>query len=178
MSKQYLSDDRIHDTLPDGFFFADLIQSEAFERTCSVNGARKVCLVRADAETVEHETNILQSQGPDEFPRGYYESVAVRNTARLALVLGPPKAWAGINRALITTAADDAGLSPDYDERLAWYKAQYEAGWKAARRGTDSAAWNSGMTNHAWDDGYLDGAAGRPKWHLAFCKDHDNCGEG
>jgi hypothetical protein len=33
-------------------------------------------------------------------------------------------------------------------------------------------------TSHAWDDGYLDRAAERTKWHLTWCLDHDTCGEG
>lgn len=58
-------------------------------------------------------------------------------------------------------------------EALAWYRDEYEKGWRAASR---SSEFPSGT--HAFDDGYLDRAAGRPKWHLAHCLDHDECGEG
>ena len=58
-----------------------------------------------------------------------------------------------------------------------WYVREYNNGWSAGRRGGESKAWGSAETSAAWDDGYLDAAAGRPKWHLAHCTNHDNCGE-
>jgi hypothetical protein len=54
------------------------------------------------------------------------------------------------------------------------YVRQYNNGWQHARRVAD---WPAGTT-WAWDDGYLDAAAGRQKWHLTYCTDHDHCGEG
>lgn len=53
------------------------------------------------------------------------------------------------------------------------YRAEYERGWRNARR---SSYMPSGSQAH--DDGFLDGATGRPKWHLAHCTNHDECGEG
>lgn len=38
-----------------------------------------------------------------------------------------------------------------------------------------SAAFESGRTSTAWDDGYHDYAADRPKWHLAHCQNHEAC---
>lgn len=60
---------------------------------------------------------------------------------------------------------------------LAYYVTQYNRGWAAARRGSDTE-FASGYTNFAYDDGYLDAVAGRMKWHLTYCADHDTCGEG
>ena len=176
MSKQYLDDSKIHDTLPSGFSYADRLQTEAFERTCSVNGASKVCLVRATAAEIAAEADILQAGGPDEYPRGYYEHLAERNTADLAVRLRPPRTLADVDRHLIRIDFRERNI-PEA-ERLEWYKDQYNAGYKAARRSGDSTAFDRGYTSHAWDDGYLDGAAGRAKWHLTYCTDHDTCGEG
>lgn len=57
------------------------------------------------------------------------------------------------------------------------YVSDYNAGWAASKR-EFSSLWDSGDTAHSWDDGYLDYAAGRPKWHLTYCLNHDECGEG
>jgi len=55
------------------------------------------------------------------------------------------------------------------------YRAAYQRGWLAARRvGALERADDRGEPD-AWYDGYLDNAAGREKWHLATCADHDNC---
>lgn len=177
MSKTYLADHQIHDSLPSGFQYADELQTADFEQTCSVNGAAKACLVRADADEIKHEADLLQSQGPDEFPRGYYESLAERTTARLAVRLRPPRSWSDADRPLIRQAANEAGLTCP-TERLKWYIDQYNAGYKAASHSSDSPYFDRGVTSHAWDDGYLDRAAGRMKWHLTYCQDHDTCGEG
>ncbi len=87
--------------------------------------------------------------------------------ARIALRFRPPRSLEDVashlGRQAVITVAD--------------YIAQYNAGYKAASRDY-SAAWDSGTTSHAWDDGYLDRATRRPKWHLTYCLDHDNCGEG
>lgn len=60
-------------------------------------------------------------------------------------------------------------------EALAWYVREYENGWKSAGRGGSFGAL--GNPNTAWEDGYLDRKFERPKWHLTYCTDHDNCGE-
>ena len=177
MSKTHLADHQIHDRLPSGFQYADVHQAADFEQTRSVNGAAKVCFVRADADEIKHEADILQSQGPDEFPRGYYEHLAERTTARLAVRLRPPRSCADIDRALIRLAANEAGLTCP-TARLEWYIREYNAGYKAASRTSDSPSFDRAVTSHAWDDGYLDRAAGRMKWHLTYCQDHDTCGEG
>lgn len=39
---------RVHDTLPDGFHYADRLQVAAFMATGSIDGASKVCLVAGD----------------------------------------------------------------------------------------------------------------------------------
>ena len=92
----------------------------------------------------------------------------------LAVRLRPPRSVEDIRGPLGLRAAESLGLEG--------YIAQYNLGWQASTRvgrtGQSSEAWNSGMTNYAWDDGYLDQAAGRPKWHLTYCADHDECGEG
>lgn len=59
---------------------------------------------------------------------------------------------------------------------LAAYRREYRNGWAAADRPGDSAKWESGNSSDAWDDGYLDRAAGRERWHLTNCPDHDTCG--
>lgn len=53
------------------------------------------------------------------------------------------------------------------------YRSEYEKGWRRAAGPADM-----GGGSHAHDDGYLDRAAGRSKWHLSWCLDHDECGEG
>jgi hypothetical protein len=62
------------------------------------------------------------------------------------------------------------------------YNAWYTSGWEAARRSADletaearfldrtGQPWN-GDAHHAFEDGWLDWAAGREKWHL---RDHEN----
>jgi len=62
-------------------------------------------------------------------------------------------------------------------ERKAW-NAEYNKGWSASRRGGVCRAWESGTSSDAFDCGYLDYAAGRDKWHLRDCPDHDHCGQG
>lgn len=54
------------------------------------------------------------------------------------------------------------------------YVREYNAGWAASRRPGDSEKWNNGTSTDAWDDGYLDYAAGREKWHLTRCPQHGN----
>jgi hypothetical protein len=92
----------------------------------------------------------------------------------LGVRLRPPRKVEDIRGPLGRRAAESLGVDG--------YIAQYNLGWQASTRvsrtGQDSEAWGSGMTNYAWDDGYLDHAAGRAKWHLTYCADHDACGEG
>lgn len=78
-----------------------------------------------------------------------------------------------------TEAADPNGPEAAFIERhgIEAFKREYNNGWKASAQPGDSAKWNSGMTSDAWDSGYLDYAAGRAKWHLLNCPDHDTCGE-
>lgn len=66
------------------------------------------------------------------------------------------------------------------------YNRFYVKGWAASSRGSDLGAaesrfiarnrvqW-SGPEHEAWEDGWLDVAAGREMWHLRDCEDHDNC---
>ena len=63
---------------------------------------------------------------------------------------------------------------------LAAYKADYNRGWAASGRASDGALSRADARGepHAWYDGYADLAAGRAKWHLLRCPDHDACGEG
>lgn len=45
-----MSNHKVHETLPDGFCFADRLQIEAFMATGSIPGASKVCLVSGAGE--------------------------------------------------------------------------------------------------------------------------------
>jgi hypothetical protein len=56
------------------------------------------------------------------------------------------------------------------------YKREYNKGWAGGRRAQDTPprAWENGTSSDAYDDGYLDAAAGRSKWHLTNCPDHEN----
>lgn len=67
------------------------------------------------------------------------------------------------------------------DEFGAKYVRDYNRGWKADQRGTSLESGDRAGASKAWEDGFLDHAAGRPKWHLARCKAHHNseggCGE-
>jgi hypothetical protein len=55
------------------------------------------------------------------------------------------------------------------------FKREYRNGWKAAEG--ESVIWNNGGGSTAWESGYLDRAAGRERWHLLRCPDHNTCGE-
>lgn len=52
------------------------------------------------------------------------------------------------------------------------YREDYELGWRNADLDCDMPGGS-----FAHDDGYLDRAAGRAKWHLTYCANHDDCGE-
>lgn len=140
---------RIHDRLPSGFSYANELQDEEFQKTGSVNGASKVCLVRVDVP--ERYQNYL---------------------ADLAIRLRPPRSIEDV----VSRLGREAALKQcDEDgESLRWYIAEYNRGWAAGARGPIDRSEQS----HAWDDGYLDRAAGRAKWHLTYCSNHDDCGEG
>lgn len=58
------------------------------------------------------------------------------------------------------------------------YRTAYLAGWRYAARTSDldRADADGRSQNSAWMDGYLDRAAGRERWHLLRCADHDKCG--
>lgn len=60
------------------------------------------------------------------------------------------------------------------NEPCDWYRAEYEKGWLSSKRGSGHL---SPVTSVAYDDGFLDRTAQRPKWHLAYCTDHDLCKE-
>lgn len=148
---------QIHDTLPSGFVYANEQQTDRFIDTGSVNGASKVALVRA-----RHEDRQTEALG---------EKYRVDGGLDLAVRLRPPRNIEDIQSVAFRTTTD-----------IATYKAQYEAGWKASQRvgrtGGVCQQWDDGSSSHAFDDGYLDQAAGRPKWHLTWCLDHDTCEEG
>lgn len=144
----------IHRRLPEGFHYADQLQTEQYRTKGIVHGARKVVLVESPPSAVSGEP----------LP----PLVAVR--------LHPPLTTAVLlRRALIRMDMREQGITED--ALLAWYKAQYTKGWGAARRGSDRD-FATGFTTHSYDDGYLDAVAGRPKWHTTHCADHDTCGEG
>lgn len=149
-----ITEHKIHDSLPSGFVYADTLQVAQFYTTGFVHGASKVCLVRTKGDP-------------------YSDELAVR--------LRPPRTLNDIRSPLGRRAAA-AQSTLNLTEVADWYIAQYNLGWQASTRvgrtGQSSEAWESGFTNNAWDDGYLDQAAGRPKWHLTYCADHDECGEG
>jgi hypothetical protein len=67
------------------------------------------------------------------------------------------------------------------------YAEAYEKGWRSSaglgpidltERESRFTARYGHAREDAWMDGYLDYAAGREKWHLRDCPDHDNCGQG
>lgn len=54
---------------------------------------------------------------------------------------------------------------------VATYRKNYLAGYRATS--SRRFEWDHDL---AYGDGYHDAGAGREKWHLAYCSDHDNCG--
>jgi hypothetical protein len=76
--------------------------------------------------------------------------------------------------------ADKTSPGGEYAERygIDLYRDQYERGWKAANSLSESRVWESGMSSDAFDDGYLDAAAGREKWHMTRCANHDTVENG
>ena len=57
------------------------------------------------------------------------------------------------------------------------YRAAYNRGWRASATTTGGALDRADARREpdAWYDGYLDHAAGREKWHLLHCPDHNRC---
>lgn len=86
----------------------------------------------------------------------------------LAVRLRPPRKLSDVKSDLGRNAVDS----------VEQYIRDYNAGYTASGRSGESARWEAGNTPHSWDDGYLDRAAGRAKWHLTYCSDHNECGEG
>lgn len=144
---------QIHVRLPNGFTWANEIQAKAYESTGFVPGAAKVVFVRVG--TLD-DCMVFTPYGE------------VLQDCRLAVRLRPPRAFAEI-KSIACVQAEALGWE--------WYITQYNLGWSAGRR-AHSDLWGSGLTNYAWDDGYLDQVASRAKWHLAHCENHDSCGEG
>lgn len=96
----------------------------------------------------------------------------------MATVMGPKRLW--------NVMKDLHGGLPSTDDRPgrdiardgeAAYRERYNAGWRYSERGGSlDRADDLGLTdNEAWYDGYLDMAAGRDRYHITFCPDHDKC---
>lgn len=98
------------------------------------------------------------------YVRGYTEGNVRLPYLNLAVRLRPPMS--------IDDVRSNIGAAGMLD--AAQYRTEYEKGWARAKRTDEYPSGGSG----ALEDGYLDQAAGRPKWHLAHCTDHDHCGEG
>lgn len=163
-----MTDHKIHDDLPSGFGYATPSQKAAFDATGSVNGASKVVLVMNDEDSIDTEIEILlgiSNSAPA------IVAQAIINTARLAIRLRPPRTWDDIISPCVRRN-HNAVRDPN---GLAWYIREYNNGYAAGKRGGGLEL--SPDTSAAWDDGFLDGVAGRLKWHLTYCTDHDNCGE-
>lgn len=139
----------IHGSLPSGFIRADLLQQEQFHETGSIHGASKVCVFRDRDGTLE---------------------VATR--------LRPLRRWSDLMSRLPRQEGDRSLSQSGEVRRISWYVTEYNRGWAAAGRPGVSREWDGGYSTHAFDDGYLDRAAGRMKWHLTYCSNHDECGEG
>ena len=61
------------------------------------------------------------------------------------------------------------------------YREAYNRGWGYSARtttGLDYADRRGYTRDDAWMDGYLDQAAGRAKWHLRDCANHDTAANG
>lgn len=142
----------IHDALPSGFALANRLQVDEYERTGNVHGASKLCLV--DLAAFEGRTG-------------------------LAVRLRPPRRWGDVISPIARSEAFRRGIAllPETTDALEWYVTGYNRGWAAGKRSGHSRVWNSGHSSAPFEDGYLDAATGRPKWHNTYCTDHDNCGE-
>ncbi len=60
----------------------------------------------------------------------------------------------------------------------ATYRKAYQRGWSAGVRGADGALERADDRHdpESWYDGYLDAAAGRERYHIPNCPDHNTCG--
>lgn len=154
----------IHSRLPQGFHTANDSQVEHYLATGFVPGASKVAA---------YETPPAYARSID-FRLG--EHLGVDEPLLLGFRLRPPRLLKDIKSTLGRRAAEKEYGGGD-PQATRWYIDQYNKGWAAASR-EFSREWDSGMSSDAFDDGYLDRAAGRAKWHLTYCLDHDVCGEG
>lgn len=151
-----MTNHKIHDSLPSGFHWANDLQVDQYTETGSVRGAGKVVFV-ATGEADEKGAPVVN----------------------LGVRLEPPRRWSHIVSPVARSYAGRHGFvvtNPDNDEALAWYVNQYNAGYRDARRG-NTAKFATERTDAAYDDGFLDGRAGRGKWHMTYCTNHDACGE-
>jgi len=88
--------------------------------------------------------------------------------------LRPPRSIYEIRSALgFAHAKRVADATNSLTYALSHYRKEYSNGWKAGLRG-GSRAWENGTATDAYEDGYLDAAAGREKWHLTHCTNHDD----
>lgn len=58
------------------------------------------------------------------------------------------------------------------------YRKQYEKGWRYSNSANPTLDYadRRGLTKiDAWVDGYMDAAAGREKWHIPNCPNHNKC---
>lgn len=106
--------------------------------------------------------------------RAFEETGSVHGASKVAIVDEGRGPWLAI-RNRPPRSLDDvlSSLGKGSVRDVAEYVSEYNKGWRAADRAAD---FPSGT--YAFDDGYLDRAAGRAKWHLTYCADHDECGEG
>lgn len=74
------------------------------------------------------------------------------------------------------TKADSLGGRYAAKHGIEAYRAQYDKGWRDSGkpRLSERGPWHMGTSTDAYDDGYLDRAAGREKWHLTRCLAHHN----
>lgn len=110
----------------------------------------------------------------------YARTGSVPGAAKLSSVadhvfvrLGPPKYTDTIMRRP-DVAAEVSDLDVGH-QVLVWYKSEYLDGWYAARAG--HADRTLAGRSIPFLDGWLDNRAGRQKWHLTHCLDHERCGQ-
>lgn len=99
---------------------------------------------------------------------------SVHGASKVAMVDEGRGAWLAIRLRPPRTLEDvRSQLGRDSVRTVEEYISEYNKGWRCAGQAGD---FPSGT--YAFDDGYMDRAAGRAKWHLTYCADHDECGEG
>lgn len=165
----------LFDYLPSNFGYANPQQAEEYAQTGAVTGASRVIFV-VDQDALQVETDFLMLAGDKAHSRVFYENEARERIRALAIRLRPPCSLDEIKSTLGKRVALEEYAGSGH-QALAWYIQEYSRGWSAGKRGSGKE-FATGYTNHAYDDGYLDATAGRIKWHLTYCTDHDNCGEG